>query len=178
MGKKVVSIFICTALISLSFFISACGGGGGDGEQTGAAKVFIEVNPSLIDTGDRTLVKTRIESLHKDGILLKFFYPEGLDYVLDSATLEINGKEVSVFPAFNGLDERGIYLVFFLGEEEFGSKTQGILRFELEASDSVNDGEVSVDADVDDRLISNDEEFDVNNPEFEPEDGAAIDVRS
>lgn len=178
MRNIVVSSFTCIALISLSIFTTACGGGGGDDEVTGAARVRIQASPSTIDTGDRTLVRTNISELHRDGILLKFFYPEGLDFVLDSATLEIDGRELSVFPAFNGLDERGIYLVFFLGEEEFGTRKEGILRFELEANDAVNDGEITVDADVDDRLISNDEEFDVSNPEFEPEDGASIDVRS
>lgn len=178
--KKVVSFLYLFSVMSLATVSVGCGGGGGggSGESASAAKTILRVSPAKIDTGDRTLVTSRISDIHKDGIILKFLFPEGLEYVTESSELTVGGKEVDTGPAFNGLTDDGVYLVFFLSKELFGKNAEGVLTFELEANAEVIGGEIAVDADVDDKLIDNETEFDVENPQFEAEDGTSVEVRS
>ena len=176
MRSASAAIFL-SSLILLSL-VSCGGGGGGGGGFTGAAVVNVDASPSSFDTGDRTLVTINISAVHENGIILKIRYPDELSYVIESAFLSVDGDEQDVSPKFNLSDENKSYLVFFLGQDLFGSdgEKSGELTLELEASKSFSDDKIEVDADVDDPLINNDEEFSVKEPQFVAEDEASVDV--
>ncbi len=168
-----LGVAACLALLS-------CGGGGGGGDSdsfVGAANVSIRVNPSDIDTGDRMLVSMDISEVHPIGIILKVRYPRCLSYVLNSATLTVDESEVDIGPAVNSADDRVNYLVFFLSQSSFNADRKGKISFQLEGNARVSEGQVEVDADVDDPLIDNTVEFDIENPEFGAEDSAMVEVR-
>ena len=121
------------------------------------AKIDISASPTSIDTGDRMRVTINLEQVHPDGVILKILYPQALHYVLNSARLQAAGatKAVSLTPAFDEPADHtvdsGVFLVFFLAAKSFGKQYQGILTFELEAVRKLQDGEIGVDADVDDQ---------------------------
>lgn len=162
--------------------MAACGGGGSGDEIVedffGAGTVRIVAAPRTLDTGDRTKVAIEINDVHPDGIILKVYYTEALGYVVDSSLLIVDGDELDIGPSFNGLDgDEGVFLVYFIPADDFGDDNKGTLSFELRAKSAVEDGEVSVDIDVDDPLISNDTEFDVNEPEYLAESETSITVQ-
>jgi hypothetical protein len=178
-----------TSVLCAIATLTACGGGGGGGGSSdfvGAAVVSLETTPSEIDSGDRTLVETDISQVHKNGIALKFRFPESLRYVRESAFLYINNKEIDLTPTADKLsDEDGSrYLVFFLKQSLFakpGEKydgNSGVVKLQLEGIDALKDGSIEVDADVDDPTENNSSEFDINKPEFVAEDETYIAVAS
>lgn len=182
---SVAKLFSVAALGYVASSMLACGGGGGSSDAfVGAATVSIDLTPSRIDSGDRTQVTTYVGDVHRNGIALKYRFPEGLIYVPDSALLEISEKKVSLSPTVNVFDskENTNYLVFYLpqtlfrtaGEEYNGAS--GKIMLQLEGRAVVRDGEVEVDADVDDPLEDNSSEFSIDNPEFSAEDSASITV--
>lgn len=160
------------------------GGGGGGDDFVGAATVTISTSPNRIDTGDQTLVSTRISEINDRGIALKFKFPSGLRYVPNSASLDANDNEQDIDPAFEATSSRDNdnYLVFFLTQSQFQPSGRdyngepGTLTIRLEGTSGVRDGLVEVDPDVDDPDINNSAEFDVNEPEFTAEDAASIEV--
>jgi hypothetical protein len=165
---------------------TACGGGGGGGGEdfVGAATVAIRLQPSTIDSGDRTQVTIDIGDVHENGIALKVRFPDGLRYVPGSAALDVNDDDTKLTPSVNALveDDNSIYLVFYLsqslfrrGEAEYRGE-MGSLKLQLEGRTVVRDGKVQVDADVDDPQESNETEFTLSNPEFAAEDEASIRV--
>ena len=170
----------------LTLAISGCGGGGGGGGDAfvGAATISIELTPSRIDSGDRTLVTTYVGDVHKNGIALKYRFPEGLIYVPDSASLEVDDKKTSLPPTNNVFvsKENSNYLVFYLSQSLFRTQGEeynggvGKVTLQLEGRAVVRDGEVEIDADVDDPLEDNSAEFSTENPEFSAEDSAGIQV--
>ncbi|MCB0318232.1 MAG: hypothetical protein KDD56_05705 [Bdellovibrionales bacterium] len=157
-------------------FSLSCGGGGGGNGFIGAAIVNLDASPHTVDTGDRTQISTDISEVHENGIIVKFRYPVGLTYVSDSSFLEVGSTRIDVGPSVNRGDGTYIYLVFFFDADIFRSQRQGRLTFELEARSEVLDGRVEVDPDVDDPNIDNDEEFDIDSPEFRAESDAFIEV--
>lgn len=167
-----VCVVIGITALSLS---TGCGGGGGGG-FVGAARVFLDASPNKVDTGDRVSVETRIEELHENGIALKFRYPVGLDYVASTSFLRVDGETIDVGPTENVRVEDYRFLVFYLGEPEFGEERDGTLTFELEASAEIPEGQIEVDPDVDDINVSNTTEFNRNDPEFRAEDATDIEV--
>lgn len=171
--KKIVAVAALAALVS------GCGGGGGGGGDSfvGAALVSLSISPSEIDAGDRTRVSIEISEVHPDGISLKLKFPDGLRYVLGSSELLVDGDDLDATPTVNAEKEQDAYLVYYFPQERFGENLRGELTLELEGVNSVNDGEIEVDADVDDPAISNAIEFDIENPEFQAEDLAQIRVR-
>lgn len=169
--------FFCCALALLS----SCGGGGGGGDDfVGAGLVTVRSSPSTIDTGDRMLVTAEVSDLHENGILLKFRYPAGLDYVLDSAELLPQGTDnpSDIGPAVNAQQDGETFLVFFLQRSQFGSEERGTVSFQLEGIDRVQSGEIEVDADVNDPLVDDSAEFDPESPEFGAEDATSVSVTS
>ena len=166
-------------LLSLSCLLYSCGGSSSDDDFVGAAKVEISVSPDRIDSGDRLRVEIRIESVHEDGIIVKVNFPEALEYVRDSAELEVLGEEIDFSPLVNAIGEDGVFLVFFIPFDDiFDAFADGTLSFELEALEEIKDAEIAVDADVDDPLIPNQNEFDIDSPEFGAEDSEIINVTS
>ena len=164
-------------LMAASLALFSCGGGGGsDTSFIGAARVSLQVEPTKIDPGDRMQVRVAIEEVHENGIALKIRFPEGLAYVLNSSFLTVNGNESDESPEFNVSDSNDNFLVYFLPQDIFGSKDSGELVFELEGTSEVSTGKVEVDADVDDPLVANGEEFLVDTPEFGAEDSVDVEV--
>jgi len=179
-------LFLTSLAISLSSLVCACGGGGGGGDSAfvGAATVNISAQPSVIDSGDRTLLSINIGDVHENGIALKIRYPSGLRYVPASAVLLVHEGEEDVTPTVNAIseDDDATYLVFYLSQSLFRSSgeeyngEQGTLKLQLEGREAVQNGRVEIDADVDDPQESNSSEFDLSNPEFAAESEAFIRV--
>lgn len=161
------------------------GGGGKDDEFVGAARLALSRSPSVIDTGDRTRVAVRITRMETDGILLKVRYPKGLRYVQDTAELSISdrfndangsGDEVEFPPAINVQQSNRVFLVFFINADSLDEDGSGTLRFQLVGDSSIRNGRIEVDADVNDTLIPDEQEFDPENPQFEAEQSVSITV--
>lgn len=185
--------FHLQALLVLSLTshtLLGCGGGGGSssgdsgGDFVGAANVSIRATPSKIDSGDRTRISIDLSDVHENGIAVKVRFPVGLQYVKSSAFLNVGEKKLDVSPTINETDEKEdvIYLLFYLKQGQFKrpgeeySGEQGSLTFQLEGRDSINDGEIEVDPDVDDPAEDNATEFKLDNPEFVAEDSTPIQV--
>lgn len=164
-------------VIGCIFALANCGGGGGGGGGfIGAAQVSLSASPTTIDSGDRMLVRAQISRVHENGILLKFRYPDALTYVLDSAILTVNGKEIDASPSTNAAKDGDIYLVYFFSQGIFDEDFQGEFSMQLEGTSALNSGTLEVDSDVDDPLIDDSVEFDIENPEFVPEDSVSVRV--
>jgi hypothetical protein len=70
------------------------------------------------------------------------------------------------------------YLVFFLTRDAFGNDDSGELVLKLRAKEVLDSGKVELDIDIDDPSIPNDQEFSVQNPQFEAEKNITIRVRN
>lgn len=158
--------------------LASCGGGGGGSDFIGAAVVSVQTTPSTIDTGDRMLVTSELFEVHENGILLKYRFPSGLEYVLDSASLVVAGNddETAIDPSVNSQEDGQTYVVFFLRASQFGDEGRGTVSLQLKGVDRVVSGTVEVDADVNDPLIDDGAEFEVADPEFEAEDSTGVAV--
>jgi hypothetical protein len=172
------SILLSVCMLCLIVGLTACGGGGSDDEFIGAAVINVSISPSNIDTGDRARLKITISDVHSNGIALKILFPDGLEYVDDSAELTVDDDSNPIDPAINMLSSDGVYLVFYLPQTLFGEEglSDGELDLELEGTSEVRNGEIEVDADVDDPTVDNADEFDVDDPEFLSEDSTEIEV--
>ena len=165
-------------ILLVSLFLNFCGGGGGGGVSSAPdpAHVTIDANPSSIDSGDRTAVTVDIYDVNDLGISLKIRYPTGLDYVVSSAHLEIDGQTYSAIPAGSEQSSSEYsYLVFYFSKSVFGDES-GRLSLFLQGNGAV-DGQVQVDVDLDDPTLSNSSEFTVTDPKFNAQDAAGIEVR-
>jgi hypothetical protein len=185
---RLKSPFLSLSLVSvLTFTLAGCGGGGGgggEGDFVGAARVSISSSPRQIDSGDRTLVSVRLSDVHENGIAVKIRYPSGLRYVPSSSFLLIGERELDVSPTVNATDDKEdlTYLVFYLSQSQFRRSSQryngeqGVLTVQLEGRDTVAEGEIEVDPDVDDPAEDNANEFDLTSPEFVSEASSTITV--
>ncbi len=166
------------AILVLSFaLLTGCGGGGGGGGFSGAGNASISTRPDSIDIGDRTKVTIDISSVNEDGIIVKVKFPEGLTYVPDTSILTVDDDRNDIGPdisVINNDDDR--FLVFFFTEDDFDRDGNGKLEFELKGNEVVKNGSVEVDIDVDDPNIANGSEFDPEDPQFQEEDTAYIEV--
>lgn len=176
--------FICILLPLIG-----CGGdssssfGGG-----GAALVAITTDPSKIDIQDRTSVKITLKEVNRSGIVVKIRFSNKLEYAPGTTFLRVSGEDRSLEPDFNIRDGNRRYLVYFLRRSFFGEipdeedlitkSEEGELRLELTGRERVQNSLVEVDVDVDDPLISNDQEFSLENPGFQAEAEASISVAS
>jgi hypothetical protein len=171
-----LSIFASFVLL-LTLFVAACGGGGGGGAFSGAANVDINAEPRNIDAGDRMKVRTYISDLHKNGIALKFSFPAKMSYVASTALIVTSdGNEIDISPTNNIGSKDSNYLVFYLQPSDFGDDELGYVEFELSGNESVSDGKLAVDPDVDDPTVDNSVEFNVDAPQFDEEDSISISV--
>lgn len=179
-GKRVMKKTLAALIFIISLVVSACGGGGGGGGGfVGAADLQLEVEPRVVDPGDRLFVRIRINEIHEDGIMLKLRFPSAIRYVRDSAMLyrdrgDDQGRAYP--PTENETVESSIYLVFFVDHDDLEGDNRGELLLELEAREEVDDGQVEVDADVDNPRVDDDKEFDAENPAFAAEDRVYVDV--
>lgn len=158
-----------------------CGGGGGGSDRIPfAAFVNLQVSPENIDTGNRMLVRVDIQEVHPDGVIIKVRYPRGLDYFRGTSLLRAGGKVIDVDPTVNSrsrvTDEELDYLVFFFPRSLFDLNGLGTLLFELSAISAVETGLIEIDADINNRQVDDDNEFDLKNPDFSPDDTVDITV--
>lgn len=174
-----VKIIRIAAAILIPCFAGCGGGGGGSSSSTGsAAYVSINASPSTIDSGDRITVDISLEQVNDDGIILKVRYPRDLEYVLDSSILTADNSDQDISPSFNTAGDDGKnYLVYFLSSSRFDENGSGHVSFQLKGIDSVTEGQIEVDPDIDDPLIANPGEFDVDDPSFNAEDSITVRVR-
>ena len=142
----------------------------------GAANANVRVSPSRIDTGDRTQVRIEVSEVHPDGVFLKVRVPKALSYVLNSAVLDLDGQTVDIGPKKNVTKDTYNYIVFIFTQDDFGSDNRGTVEFQLVGNSAIEDGLVEVDADVNDPLVNDNNEFNVDSPEFGAESDASIEV--
>ncbi len=168
---------LLTLFLSLSL-ISCGGGGGGDGDFVGAGTVSISVSPSIIDVGDRMRIRVDMGDINDDGVILKLRFPDGLRYVPNTGSFEVDGNEDDIEPDINQESENDIYLVLFLDADDFGEGRNGVVFVQLEGIEQTSTGKVEVDLDVNDAEIPDNGEFDIEEPEFQAEDQRDIKVES
>ena len=157
--------------------LTSCGGSGsGSIDFVGAANVRVEATPSTIDTGDRMRVRVRISDTNFNDLIIKIRYPDNLIYVPATATIQYLDDPEDATPNFNLSDDGETYLVFFFDADDFEGLDEATLEFQLRGLSILREGDLEVDADVDDPLINNDREFDISQPEFTPEDSVSIKI--
>jgi hypothetical protein len=176
--QRLASFSLFSILSTTLLLLLGCGGGGGGSGDNfiGAAEVRIQASPEQIDSGDRTEVQITLSNLHPNGIALKIRYPKGLDYVNASSFITINDSDTDVSPTINQTKGSDVYLVYYISADQIGENEEGTLYFELEGKDSIEDGEIEVDPDVDDPAIDNATEFNTEEPQFGAEDQVSIQV--
>ncbi len=175
-----------TLITTTLTILTGCGGGGSNSNDNfvGAASVVVRTAPSRIDSGDRTLTRIEVSSVHENGIALKVRFPSGLRYVSGSALLEVDNREIDISPTVNSIAraEDQTYLIFYLEQSLFKRANQpyngesGTVTLQLEGREEVERGSIDIDADVDDPAEDNSTEFDIENPEFISESSASIEV--
>ncbi len=164
-------------LLILTGLLASCGGSGnGDLDFVGAASVELNVTPTTIDTGDRVRVKVKISDTNFNDLIIKLRYPDSLTYVPSTATIDYLDDPEDATPNFNQSADGENYLVFFIPADNFEESDEATLEIQLRALNDLRTGQLEVDADVDDPLISNNREFDINQPEFTAEDAVTIKV--
>ncbi|MBX7145399.1 MAG: hypothetical protein K1X79_13185 [Oligoflexia bacterium] len=175
--KSRLGTFILISTLACMPLQGCGGGGGGDGGGfIGAATLSVQAEPHTIDTGDRTQVTIQIRDIHPNGILLKVRFPKGLAYVPNTSFLEVDDNQVDVGPDKNVTKDSKTFLVFFLDPSDFTPEESGSLTFQLVGNEAVTDGLLEVDADVNDPLVNDDNEFSANTPEFGAEDSVDVEV--
>jgi hypothetical protein len=169
---------LATLTLSLASLVTACGGGGGGGggEQQ-PAQLSLSVSPTEIDTGDRITAEVEIDSITSGSIALKVRIPTGLRYVAASSKLRIGEGFINYEPTTVAAASDYRYIVYYLGVATLEPEDHGTLKFVLSGASGVEDGEVEVDADVDDPAVANSKEFNVSDPKFDPQDAVSISVR-
>ncbi len=166
-------------ILALSLALCSCGGGGTGGSKGGgAAKLKLQVDPRIIDTGDIMGVNVKISEISPSGIALKIRYPIGLVYVADSSFIEVGGNIYDIGPDFEEADSTHVYLVFFLSRDDLVGRDEGIVGLTLVGEAAIEDGLLEIDADLDDQLIDNDVEFDIQNPAFTAQRKAGVKVKN
>jgi hypothetical protein len=183
-----MSKFKYSLLVVIVLLVSACGGGGGSGGGSfaGAARISLTTSPNSIDTDDRTQVSIKISDVIDSGVVLKIRYPNKLSYAASTARLKLDTEDTftSIEPNFTGERNDYKYLVFMLSRDLFGDTSDdeeiesdpGTLTLQLIGNARLRDGSIEADADVNDPQIPDNEEFDINNPKFEAEAEASIEV--
>ena len=165
-------------LLSVVFVLTlcACGGGGGGGGESSAipAALSLDTSPSAINTGDYVAVTVDISEVNERGILLKLRYPSGLTYVRDSAELTTDEGAAAFPPGTTAVADTYKYLVFFISQATVAQGAEARLTLFLAGTAAVESGAIEVDADIDDPLVPNEQEFKVSNPEFSAEDSSAV----
>lgn len=189
--RRIVSRAVFGCAMAALFAVCGCGSDSNDNNSSldnsnseefyGAGQIDLSAEPQTIDTGDRLRVYVRIENAHPDGIILKLQYPAAFKYVQSSAKLQTNRGQTEVGPSFDDPEdstpEAARFLVFFLAAEDFDKTNSGVLTFELQAIRSLTEGEIGVDADVDDPAVENPGEFDIGNPQYQPEASVTVSVK-
>ncbi len=175
--KKAVFSVLILQIPAILLSLSGCGGGGGGSDDyIGAATVELQVSPTMIDTADRMLVRARLGEVNDNGLALKFRYPLGLNYVPSSSSLTADNQSMDISPSVNLVEGNFRYLVYYIPQSFFGKNKRGTVELLLEGVSRVLQGEVQVDADVDNPLIDNSSEFDSKNPDFAAEDFVEVKV--
>lgn len=165
-----------------ALFLLGCGGSGGssDSDFVGAAESKLTIAPNTIDTGDRALARIELSNVYQDGIMLKVRYPLGLRFISGSTLLGLTKDDKDareVAPTIIGAAKDQNYLIYFINPKSSRKDDQKYyLSFEFEGTQKIRDGEIEIDADIDDPNIVNTLEFTLADPEFLAESSATINV--
>lgn len=166
-----------TLLIVFSLLSFSCGGGSsGSGIDSGPASARISVTPSVIDTGDITIVEVILKDFIESSIVVKIRFPSGLRYVPESSVIVVDDIILDTGPEDIAETTDYGYLVYYLDEYMFYPRGYGTLKFVLAGIANVPDGKIGVDVDFDNLNIDNEEEFDPSNPLYDPLDETKIRV--
>lgn len=175
--KNLIFTFVFASFFACG--LPGTGGGGGGDDFNGPAILALNANPQVIDAGEIIYTDVFIQEVHENGILLKFKYHYGLDYIDNTARLKTNKGEVSLRPTHNDRNDDFRYLTFFLEQSEFGSNKKGTVSFELLGRRRVNSGNyIEVDADIEDARKDNESEFSLDRPRFSTEDAISVRVEN
>jgi hypothetical protein len=174
MNRNVVVIFFVGCCLAL---VACGGGGGGGGGDSQPADLYIDISPSSIDTGDRVSADVLVDNLKEGSIALKVRFPSGMRYVSGSAKLILDESSTAFNPTTVALGGEYRYIVFYLAPANLAPRDNGRVTFLLSGAAPVEDGEVAVDADVDDPAIPNQNEFSASDPKFDPQDAVWVRVR-
>lgn len=157
----------CSILIGImAILFSGCGGGGGSGgDFQEPANVDIEATPKDIYIGGRTLVRTFIDNVHTDGVVIKFRFPKGLNYVKESSRLYIAGGDVDVGPTNSGTKDTSNYLVYVFSKDVFGDFS-GELDFQLEAGEGIGSAKIEVQPAFRNPALPDSQQFSIKDPKF------------
>lgn len=173
-------ILLISTLSLVSCGFGGGGGGGGDGadskDSLNPGNFTLFVSPSSIDTGDRTRVRLVLSDISSLGAILKIRFPENLDYVRGTSTVDINGIEAKLDPNVVASSDGSTYVVYFLTSSSLGTANAGEIGFVLRGAGAVLDGAIEADIDLDDPALRPSQKFSVTNPLFEVQQDQNIDV--
>jgi len=159
----------CLACLFALLLMPACGSDADfdDDDQGAAFFVDVSVEPSHIDSGDRTTVRINFGNLQDPAVAIKVRFPEQLSYVDRSGYFVIGGEVFRDVPDDGGTASPYSFVVFYFRTAELSLDPTGELVFELEGFSDIRDGKVGVDIDIDNPDISNLEEFSISDPRFD-----------
>lgn len=176
--KKLILFPALTILISCGL-PGTGGGGGGDGTTRSPAVLALTASPSKIDAGEIVYTELFVQEVHEEGIVIKFKYHYGLDYIRSTAILETNRGGLALTPTHNESNSDVRYLTFFLERDQFGTDRKGTIRFQLIGRRRVANGNrIEVDADIENSTIADRDEFDISRPRFSAEDTTPVQVEN
>lgn len=160
--------------------LSGCGGGGGGGNATegNPASVTISISPQKIDSGDRVNAVVRLRDIQVfdfNGIIIKVLFPSSLDYVDDSAALELpESTNFRFSPTTENADESD-FLLFYVDTDDIDpNDRRADISFLLEGTARLAKSTVSVDVDAADE--DNRDSFDATSPQFTALSSTTIEV--
>ena len=154
-------------LVAISVLL-ACGGGGGGGssEFLGEGGVTIDADPTGIFIGDRLRIESDLFDVPDGGIVVRYRFPTSLRYVRNSATLEGAGAEVAIAPTYNVSSGTSTYLVFVIDLDDLSEDRSGRLVFALHGATAADNAIIEADPDFRRANRSDEDQFDIDNPEF------------
>lgn len=170
-----VSFLVAVTL--LAPLITGCGDDNDNPLSSGTAYLDVEADPEIIDQGDKTFVRIRVDDIKDEEFFLKVRYPAGMEYLKDSSFVESDGKDISRDPnqEFYNAEEDKNYLIYWLSKEEIDDEDDTTVTLNLVGRSRVSSGKIEVDADLDDPEIANSREVKEEDPQFGAE--ASVDIQ-
>lgn len=147
-----------------------------DGEYEGAGIVELSSSTVELDTGDRIIVNAEIANIHHDGVLLKIHFGSILNYYRNSSYLKINRRIVKLEPINGGyLTDDDVYLVYEIPRSLLGADNYGELTLQVRGI-KTGTTVIGADVDFDDPRISNNIEFNTEDPTFTAESSLSMTI--
>ncbi len=160
--------------------LSHCGGGGGGGEDNAelhGANADVDLDPSQIKIGDRTLVRAILWEVASSGVLVKIRYPEALSYIDGTALVKVGDSRTGITPVIGPRKSKNwIYLVYLITRDSVGDDNYGELFLQLRGVILNSAADVEVDLDLHNPALDPDEEFRVREPFYSAEDSTRVEI--